>query len=106
MQREYKNVIFTTHAIERMKLRRIDQEMVVGAIKQPEKHYLDHDGDTKFIRTFGDRPLHVVSSYLKDEKKWLVKSVWVRGEDDPQPLWKQILSAVLRAFGIGKHTRR
>jgi hypothetical protein len=40
--------------------------------------------------------VHVVAYYLDDERKWLVKSVWVRGEDDPKPLWWQMLTLIPR----------
>lgn len=97
-QREYKNVLFTDHALQRLKHRRITQDMIVSAIKQPDRKALEDDGDTKFIKVINQRNLHVVSVYLKDEKKWLVKSVWVRGEEDPKPLWLRILLLPLRLF--------
>jgi hypothetical protein len=90
-QREYKDILFTNHALQRLKYRRITQEMVAAAIKKPDRKELEADGDTKFIRTIDRRSLHVVSMYLPDQKKWLVKSVWVRGEDDPRPFWLRLL---------------
>jgi hypothetical protein len=101
MQRD--NIVLTTHAKQRMKLRRITEDMIITAIKKPDQHYVEPDGDTKFIKTVQKRTLHVVSAYLTDERKWLVKSVWVRGEDDPQPLWKRILSFI---FGRRREKRR
>jgi hypothetical protein len=88
---EVKNAIFTHHAQQRMALRRISDDMVLSAIAKPDRREKEDDGDTKFIKTISGRPLHVVAAHLTDEKKWLVKSVWVRGEDDPQPNWKRIL---------------
>lgn len=82
MQREYKNIIFTEHALERLQLRRITQDMIVETIRKPDDQKEEDDGDIKFIKTIKQRPVHVVSKYLTDEKKWLVKSAWVRGEDD------------------------
>jgi hypothetical protein len=96
LDREYKNVIFTQHALQRMKLRRINQEMVVTAIRRPDKQELEGDGDTKFIKLVDGRSLHVVSKYLNEDRKWLVISTWVRGEDDPKPLWLQILMLPVR----------
>lgn len=84
--REYKNVIFTDHALDRIRLRRISQEMIVTAIRQPDHKVLEGDGDTKFVKTISGRNVQVVSAYLADEKKWLVKSAWVRGEADSKPL--------------------
>jgi hypothetical protein len=96
MQREYKNVLFTDHALQRMKRRRITQEMIVSTIKKPDRQERETDGDTKFIKVIDKRNLHVVSLYLQDQKKWLVKSAWVRGEEDPKPLWLQILTLPVR----------
>lgn len=96
MNREYKNVLFTNHALERLELRRITQDMIVKTIEKPDDKVLEDDGDTKFIKTINSRNVQVVSKYLPDEKKWLVKSAWVRGEDDPKPFWQQIFSFVLQ----------
>lgn len=94
--REYKNVIFTDHALDRIKLRRISQEMIVTAIRQPDQKLLEDDGDTRFIKQISGRNVQVVSTYLADEKKWLVKSAWVRGEDDPQPFLLRLLGWLRR----------
>jgi hypothetical protein len=98
MQRD--KIILTRHAQERMKLRRITEAMIVTAIKKPDQHYVEADGDTKFIKTVQSRTLHVVSAYLTNERKWLVKSVWVRGEDDPQPLWKLLWKRILSFISL------
>ncbi|HEX2621095.1 MAG TPA: DUF4258 domain-containing protein [Phototrophicaceae bacterium] len=98
MDHEYKNVVFTDHAIERLKLRRITQDMVVNTLKKPEHQEPEADGDTKFTRKIQNRHVQVVSRYLPDEKKWLVISAWVRGEEDPQPVWKQLLSFIWRSI--------
>jgi len=105
MNREYKNAIFTKHALERLKLRRITQDAVIRTLEKPDTRTVEDDGDTEFIKLLHDRKYHVIAAYLKDEKKWLIKSVWVRGEDDPIPVWKQLLQAVLRLVGIGKKRR-
>jgi hypothetical protein len=95
-RREYKNLVFTDHALQRMKLRRITEAMIASAVQKPDDKVLESDGDTRFIRAIKNRPLHVVSAYLPDENKWLVKSVWVRGEDDPEPWWKILALFPLR----------
>jgi hypothetical protein len=91
MQQETKNVVFTDHALERAKLRKVTQAMMVSAITQPDRKQPEADGDTKFIKDIQKRNVQVVATYLNDEKKWLVKSVWVRGEDDPEPAGKVAL---------------
>jgi len=78
----YPDIKFTKHAIERMQLRVISEEMVAKAIRKPDWTRLEDDGDTKFVRNVDGVKLHVVCKPLPDEGKWLVKSTWVRGEDD------------------------
>lgn len=90
MNKNYRSLIFTDHALDRSGSRSITQEMVYQAIAHPAKKF-EEGNTTKFIKTVHKRKVHVVAQYLKDEKKWLVISVWVRGEDDKQPLvWKII----------------
>ncbi len=76
------NIKYTRHARERMELRAISDEMVLQTIRDPDSTYIEDDGDTKFIRQVEGVQLHVVCKPLPDEAKWLVKSTWVRGEDD------------------------
>jgi hypothetical protein len=76
------NIVYSKHAEERMQLRAITKEMVLKTIRNPERTYIEDDGDTKFIGTVDGVKLHVVCKPLPDEGKWLVKSAWVRGEDD------------------------
>ncbi len=92
MQREYQGFIFTAHALERLATRSITQDMAVRVLKQPEvTQPTDKPNTTKFIATVHNRLIHVVATYLHDQKKWLVISVWVRGEEDQPPLmWKLI----------------
>jgi hypothetical protein len=86
-----KNFILTNHAEERMQLRRITHDMIAKTIQKPDERESEADGDIQFIRTLNKRQVHVVAKYLDDEGKWLVKSVWVRGEDDPKPLWMRFI---------------
>lgn len=106
MTQNHKNIVFTNHAEQRMKLRRITPEMVVSTLQKPDDRELESDGDTKFIKTIQGRKVQVIGAYLEAEKKWLVKSAWVRGEDDPKPVWLQLIQALLRMIGIGKNSRR
>jgi Domain of unknown function (DUF4258) len=76
------NIEYTKHAMERMQLRAITEEMILKTIRNPDSTYIEDDGDTKFIRKVDGVKLHVVCKPLPDEAKWLVKSTWVRGEDD------------------------
>ena len=98
MQRELQNVIFTNHAIERLKLRRISQNMVVQTVKRSDESFLEDDGDTRFIKDIKGRNVHIVARQADEPGKWLVISAWVRGEDDPKPLFVRILQAIWGLF--------
>ena len=84
MNREYKNLIFTKHALERLGDRNISKDAVWQVVNYPETfHNKGKKGKaTKFIRSLNDRKYHVVANYLPKKEKWLVVSVWVRGEED------------------------
>ena len=96
MDNHYTRFILTDHAMQRMRKRRITSDMVQQAIVKPDQRKAEADGDMQFIRTIEKRQLHVVARYLDDEKKWLVKSTWVRGEEDPVSLLQQLLALPLK----------
>ncbi len=81
---EHPGVTFTTHALERMKLRNIYRYEVKNTILDPEKMVEDEDDKIKFIgkELSLNRSYHVVAKFLADENKWLVISAWIRGEED------------------------
>jgi len=107
MGREYKNVIFSDHALQRMRRRRIDDDLVVKVVRQPDDKQTEDNGNTRFIKQVKDRNVHVVGSYLPDDKKWLIVSTWVRGEEDPRPLWVQVIRLpVLLVRGLWRMLRR
>lgn len=93
MRKEYKNLVFTDHALERLHLRSLSQDKIFQVVSHPEKKFsTDKSGQFKYILTLKGRKIHVVAKKLPQEKKWLVISVWVRGEDDPVPIAWQIIT--------------
>ncbi len=76
------NIVFSKHARERMEQRIISEEMVLATVQMPDRTYPEADGDTKFIRKVYRGKVHVICKPLPEENKWMVKSVWIRGEDD------------------------
>ena len=91
MNKNYKSIIFTDHGLDRLESRGITQEMVYQVVTNSAKKF-DQGQTTKFIKTVSKRKVHVVAQYLKDQHKWLVISVWVRGENDKQPLMWRIIT--------------
>jgi len=74
--------VLTNHAKERMRLREITTGMIAEALANPHSTQEARDGDTKYIRFFNRRELHVIAFYKANQKKWIVKSTWIRGEND------------------------
>lgn len=94
----YNQLIFTKHALERMGDRSITQDSVWQTVSNPDRSHPEEKPDTaRFIRTINDRTYHVVGRYLQDQKKTLVISVWVRGEDDAIPIVWWLITAPFRA---------
>jgi hypothetical protein len=99
MQTSSDDIILTDHARERMQLRRISPVMIAQTIRQPDRTEREDDGDTKFTKSIDGRQVQVIGRWESDESKWLVKSTWVRGEDDPKPtLLGQLLSLAIKAL--------
>jgi hypothetical protein len=60
--------------------------MISQALDKPDRKEKEPDGDTEYIRTIKGRQLHVIAFYKADQKKWIVKSTFVRGEEDQKGL--------------------
>ncbi|MBQ6449937.1 hypothetical protein IJJ08_03500 [bacterium] len=86
-------IIYTTHAQERIRLRRLNGRSIEATLTHPDETQDLEDGKKKFIKLQGQRLYHVVAQYKSDQHAWLVISVWVRGEEDPPDyLWLIITS--------------
>ena len=85
----YKDLIFTDHARHRLRKRSIRKEAVYQTIHNSKKTFPAKQEATKFVKTINKRKHQVVAKRLNKENKWLVISLWVRGEEDqPELLWK------------------
>ena len=92
----YKNVIFTKHGLQRSKDRSISANRVYETINYPDKVKNKHAQQQTFIKEKYGRKYHVVATYKPEQKKYLVISTWVRGEDDRQPIVWQLITAPFR----------
>lgn len=91
-------IVLTTHARERMMQRRISQNMIEQVVQKPDSREKESDGDTQFARRIDGRKVEVVAMPL-EHGGWLIKTVWVEGESDPNPLWviiTKILARIMR----------
>lgn len=92
MGKTYKNIIFTSHAYNRTKERSIPLHAVYETIVSPDKTKQVGNGKKKYFKTIRDRRYQVVATYKSDQKKYLIISNWVRGEDDKVPLVWQLIT--------------
>ncbi len=86
-------IILSKHALERARLRHIELSVIEQIILNPEQKINLRDGKFKFIKNLNNRHYQIVAADIKKENKWLVISVWVRGEDDRLPLIWILISA-------------
>jgi len=106
-----KKIIFTDHAYERMYLRNISESLVQTTVDKYDDTEYEDDGDIKFIKEvkrYGDlRKIHAIAKSLPDEGKdtWLIKTVWVRGEGDPNLLLRAFRMLLMRLFHRKKSQR-
>ncbi len=91
----HKDCIFTTHALERLRQRSISEYAVADTVLYPDKKFTDGK-NTKFIKTIAGRKHQVIAHWKPAEQKWLIVSAWVRGENDSDPLYAQLLLAPFR----------
>jgi hypothetical protein len=78
----HKTVVFTKHARERLELRRIGEDMAIQIMRNPSTTLTIDDGKIKFIGKSMGAKVQVVGKPIPEQNKWLVVSLWVRGEDD------------------------
>lgn len=93
MQNHYKGVIFTNHALQRLKERGISQGDAWATWNRPEQsRYAKSQGSWVYYRTYDSQKIEVVAK--KNEKgEWLILSVWSRpvyGNKQPESFWKFI----------------
>lgn len=97
-------LIFTNHASERMSQRGISESLVRSTLESHEETKAEDDGDTRFIKSVKRegvrRKMHVVAKPLPDQGKdtWLIKTVWIRGEDDPNFIVRFVRTLLMRIF--------
>lgn len=95
---------YTNHARERMFLRGISKSSIRSALQNYDKTIAEDDGDTRYVKAMQrgneQHDLHVVAKLLPEEGKdtWLIKTVWIRGEDDPTGIEKLLKTIWMKLF--------
>lgn len=77
--REYKGVIFTDHALQRLRERNISQGDAWATLNRPEqsREGSNDKGSWVYYRTYGTERIEVVAK-KNDKGEWIVLSVWSR----------------------------
>lgn len=78
----HETVVFTKHARERLNQRKLGEDMIIQVMQKPNKTYEQDDGKIKFIGKNMGAKIHAICKPIPEENKWLVITLWVRGEDD------------------------
>ena len=74
--RDYKGLIFTNHALQRLKERNISQGDAWATWKNPDQsRYAKSQGAWVYYKTYGNTKIEVVAKE-NEKKEWIVLSVW------------------------------
>ncbi|MEJ2347851.1 MAG: DUF4258 domain-containing protein [Patescibacteria group bacterium] len=98
MDNKFGGVIWTNHALKRLKERKISQGDAWATFRRPEQsRYAKTKGAWVYYRTYGNQRVEVVAKQ-NEKKEWIIMSVWSRqvfGEKEkPESflkfLWRRI----------------
>jgi hypothetical protein len=100
MNRNYKELVFTNHALNRLKERGVGMSEAWACWRHPQKReYAATRGGWVFTRNWGKRQIEVVAKQ-NDRKDWVVLTVWSNRllYNPPAPLWLRILKWLWKRF--------
>lgn len=82
MDRNFGGVIWTNHALERLRDRGIKQGDAWATWRNPDQsRYGSEKGTWVYYKTYGDQKIEVVAKQ-NERKEWLILSVWSRKATD------------------------
>jgi len=85
-------ITLSKHALQRARLRKMELYAIEQLILFPDQKTELEDDKFKFQKNISGRQNQAVATWLAKENKWLIISVWVRGEEDELPLaWRIII---------------
>jgi hypothetical protein len=78
MERNFGGVIWTDHALKRLKERSISQGDAWATFRRPEQSkYAKAKGAWVYYKTYGNQKIEVVAKQ-NEKKEWIILSVWSR----------------------------
>ena len=96
MDNHYGGVIWTNHALERLRERSISQSDAMATFQHPQQSRPgESSGSWIYYRTYGNWRIEVVGKQ-NEKKEWLILSVWSRPVSQTkdyklEPIWKMFL---------------
>ncbi len=86
-------IIFTKHALHRLKQRQISLSNAESVVHSPDKKIVGKKNKTfKFVKIIDGKSIQLVATFVDQDQAWLVISAWIRGEDDATPFIWSILT--------------
>jgi hypothetical protein len=98
MDRNFGGVIWTNHALERLKERGIKQGDAWATWRNPQNSRKGEKGTWVYYRTYGSETIEVVAKQ-NEKKEWLILSVWSKTNYQGQTkikssFWKSLLKNI------------
>ena len=75
MDNKYGGVIWTNHALQRLRQRNIKQGDAWATWRNPEQSRKGASGNWVYYRTYGNEKIEVVAKQ-NEKREWLILSVW------------------------------
>lgn len=106
---KYKELIFTNHAVSRLKERNISQSDAWAVWRNPDSsNYAKSKNAYVFYKTFGTTKIEVVAKQ-NENKEWIVLSVWskpVKDTNKPTAQKSFLKKLFFQLFGVDKSLNR
>jgi hypothetical protein len=100
MDRNYGGVIWTNHALARMKERGIQQGDAWATWRRPDQsRYAKSRGAWIYYRTYGNQKIEIVAKQ-NEKKEWIILSVWSR------PIRHKKAFSEKKGFSIGDFIKK
>lgn len=100
MDNHYKGLIWTNHALDRLRQRGIKQGDAWATWNRPDQSRKGSSGNWVYYKTYGNQKIEVVAK--KNEKgQWLILSVWskevyVKPKKKTEPILKTLIKKLLK----------
>lgn len=106
MDDHFGGVIWTNHALDRLRERGIKQGDAWAVFNRPQQSRKGNSGNWVYYRTYGNQRIEVVAKQ-NVKKEWLILSVWSKHIENPlfrvnhkkiagQSFWRKLYNFIFR----------